>query len=65
MDLVFEKLVEINKKGTSILLVEQNVRMTLEVCHRCYPFEVGAISKEGTKAEMIENERVEKPFMGG
>ncbi len=36
VDLIFEKLLEINKSGTSILLVEQNARMALEIAHRGY-----------------------------
>jgi branched-chain amino acid transport system ATP-binding protein len=44
VEAVFEKLVEINKGGTSILLVEQNAFKALEICHRGYVFEIGAIA---------------------
>ena len=42
-DLIFEKLIEINGSGTSILLVEQNARMALEMAHRGYVFKNGII----------------------
>lgn len=65
VDLVFEKLVEINKNGTSILLVEQNARMALEVCHRAYVFKIGEILKEGTGKALLEDKEVKKAFLGG
>lgn len=65
MDLVFEKLVEINKKGTSILLVEQNARMALEVCTRAYVFKIGEIFKEGTGKFLLGDDEVKQAFLGG
>jgi ABC-type arginine transport system ATPase subunit len=44
IELIFEKFVEINQNGISVLLVEQNARMALEVCDRAYVFEVGKIA---------------------
>jgi len=64
VDLIFDKLIEINKKGTSILLVEQNARMALEVCHRGYVFEIGSIALEGEKKSLIENERIKEIYLG-
>lgn len=65
VDLIFDKLLEINKNGTSILLVEQNAQMALEVCHRGYVFEVGSIALEGIKEILVENEKVKKVYLGG
>lgn len=65
VDIVFDKLREINQNETSILLVEQNARMALEICHRGYVFDVGKIALEGTKDELIKDERVKKVFLGG
>ncbi|MBW8034932.1 MAG: ABC transporter ATP-binding protein [Planctomycetes bacterium] len=65
VDLIFDRLVEINKGGTSILLVEQNARMALEVCHRGYVFEIGTIALEGKQASLVEDERVQEVFLGG
>jgi branched-chain amino acid transport system ATP-binding protein len=65
MELIFEKLLEINKNGTSILLVEQNAQMALEVCHRAYVFEIGKIALEGEKEKLINDEKIKKVFLGG
>jgi branched-chain amino acid transport system ATP-binding protein len=64
VDLIFDKLIEINKNGTSILLVEQNARMALEACHRGYVFEIGSIALEGEKKSLIENERIKELYLG-
>jgi len=65
VDLIFDKLIEINKNGTSILLVEQNAQMALEVCHRGYVFEIGSIALEGKKEKLVKNKGVKKAFLGG
>lgn len=65
IDLLFEKLVEINLSGISILLVEQNAQMALELCHRAYVFEVGSIALEGSKEKVVSNERVRQVYLGG
>ena len=65
VDLIFEKLIEINKSETSILLGEQNARMALEICHRGYVFKNGSIFIEDTGMKLLENEEVEKVFLGG
>ena len=64
VDLIFEKLVEINNAGTCILLVEQNARMALEVCHRGYVFDVGKIALDGKKDSLLKDERVRKTYLG-
>jgi len=58
VDAVFEKLVEINKDGTSILLVEQNAFKALEICHRAYTFKMGKIVDEGEREKLLENEKI-------
>jgi branched-chain amino acid transport system ATP-binding protein len=65
VETVFEKLQEINHAGTSILLVEQNARMALDVCHRAYVFETGRIALDGTRAELLANAKVGDIFLGG
>lgn len=65
VDLIFDKLVEINKTGMNILLVEQNARMALEVAHRAYVFEIGRIGLEGRTENLCENPQVKKAFLGG
>ncbi len=65
VDIIFEKLIEINKSGTSILLVEQNARMALEIAHRGYVFKIGHIFLEDTGKNLIQSEDVKKAFLGG
>ena len=64
VELVFEKLVEINRVGTSILLVEQNASKALEICHRGYVFEIGTIALEGSRESLLKDERVKKILVG-
>ena len=65
MDLVFEKFIEINNDGTSILLVEQNARVALEICRRAYVFKIGEIFREGTSQSLLEDNEVQKAFLRG
>ncbi len=65
VDLIFEKLVEINKNGTSIILVEQNARMAIEVCHRAYVFDIGSIVMEGKRDTLLDDKKVQAVLLGG
>ncbi|MDP2930104.1 MAG: ABC transporter ATP-binding protein [bacterium] len=64
VELVFQKLQEINKAGTSILLVEQNASMALLNCHRGYVFDIGTIALEGDNVSLLKDERVKKILIG-
>lgn len=64
VEIVFKKLQEINKAGTSILLVEQNASKTLEICHRGYVFGIGTIALEGSREALLGDERVKKIIIG-
>lgn len=65
VDIIFEKLIKINKAGTSVLLVEQNARMALEIAHRGYVFKIGSIFIEDTGKNLLESEEVKRAFLGG
>ena len=65
VELIFDKLVEINKNGTSILLVEQNASEALQISHRAYVFSIGEIILEDTGENLLNNEEVKKAFLGG
>ena len=65
VDTIFEKLVEINKLGTNVLLVEQNARMALEIAHRGYVFKIGGILMEDTGKNLLERDDVKRVFLGG
>ena len=60
VEAVFEKLAEINKNGTSLLIVEQNVRKALEICHRGYIIELGSVVLEGKQEELFKSENILK-----
>jgi len=64
VDLVFEKLVEINKTGVSILIVEQNAAMALEIAHRGYVFNIGKIVLDDSGKNLQNDEDVKKAFLG-
>jgi branched-chain amino acid transport system ATP-binding protein len=61
---IFEIIKEINKQGTTILLVEQNVYQSLRITHRAYVLETGRVVLSGTGAELLENAHVKKAFLG-
>jgi branched-chain amino acid transport system ATP-binding protein len=65
VDKVFDVLIEINKSGIGILLVEQNARMALEISHRGYIFKTGSILLEDSSKDLLESEVVKKAFLGG
>ena len=62
---IFEIIQEINKQGTSILLVEQNAKMALSIANRAYVLETGSIVLEGDAKEVMENSSVIQAYLGG
>jgi branched-chain amino acid transport system ATP-binding protein len=65
MGSVFQALREINKEGTTILLVEQNARMALKFASRGYVLESGSLVLEGKSADLLANPDVKKAYLGG
>jgi branched-chain amino acid transport system ATP-binding protein len=61
---IFEIIREINRQGTTILLVEQNVFQSLRISHRAYVLETGRVVLSGTGEELLGNEHVKKAFLG-
>jgi branched-chain amino acid transport system ATP-binding protein len=55
---------DINKKGTSILLVEQNARLALRLAHRGYVLETGNLALEGKCEDLLTDERVKNAYLG-
>ncbi len=64
VEAVFEKIREINRQGTTILFVEQNVRIALEYSDRAYVFGIGRIEFEGPSKELLKDKRVRNIFTG-
>jgi branched-chain amino acid transport system ATP-binding protein len=61
---IFEIVVEINKQGTPILLVEQNALMALDVADRGYVMETGSIALADDAKSLAQNEQVRKTYLG-
>ncbi len=61
---IFETIVEVNKQGTSILLVEQNALMALDTANRGYVLETGRIALADDAKALRENEQVRKTYLG-
>jgi neutral amino acid transport system ATP-binding protein len=65
VDLIFEKALEVNERGTTILLVEQNARRALALSHRGYVLDLGRNRFEGTGKELLHDPRVVDLYLGG
>ena len=61
---IFDIIKEINKSGTTILLVEQNAKKALSIANRAYVLETGNISLSGDASELINNEDIKKAYLG-
>lgn len=61
---IFSIIKEVNKKGITILLVEQNAKMALAISNRAYVLETGRISIEGSAKELLDDARVKKAYLG-
>jgi ABC-type branched-subunit amino acid transport system ATPase component len=65
MDLVFDKLVEINALGIGIVMVEQNARRALALAHRGYVLDTGRNAIEGSGADLLADPQVAELYLGG
>lgn len=61
---IFEIIKEINKKGVTVLLIEQNANMALRIADLAYVLETGSIVLKGSGKELLENERVREAYLG-
>jgi branched-chain amino acid transport system ATP-binding protein len=61
---IFDIIAEINRQGTSILLVEQNVFQSLRIANRAYVLETGRVVLTGPGPELLGNEHVKKAYLG-
>lgn len=62
---IFNIIEEINKSGTTVLLVEQNAKMALSIAHRAYVLETGKVVMSGTGEELAKSPDVQKAYLGG
>jgi branched-chain amino acid transport system ATP-binding protein len=62
--MIFDIIREINKKGTTILLIEQNANAALEIADYAYVLEVGTITMQNTGAVLLKDDRVRRAYLG-
>ncbi len=65
IDEVYSKIGEINRRGTTFAIVEQNARKALGIAHRGYVLDLGRTRLEDTGAGLLNNEEVKKLYLGG
>ena len=65
VDKLFKILAEINAQGVTILLVEQNAVMALDLANRAYVLETGRVALSGTSSELASDEKVRSAYLGG
>ena len=61
---IFDIIREINQQGVTILLIEQNANMALQVAHKAYVLETGSITRTGTGAELLADESIKEAYLG-
>ncbi len=61
---IFDIIVEINRTGTTVLLVEQNANVALAISHRAYVLETGTVVLSGTGQELLASDEVRKAYLG-
>ena len=61
---IFEVVTQVNAEGTTVLLVEQNAQMALEISHRGYVLTTGAVTLEGTSRELLDDPMVRAAYLG-
>jgi branched-chain amino acid transport system ATP-binding protein len=64
VELIFESILQLNKDGITILLVEQNAKKALKVSHRGYVLQTGSIALHGTGRELLKNDTVKEAYLG-
>jgi len=61
---IFEVLKDINRRGTSLLLVEQNAAVALNIAHHGYVLETGEIALSGEARQLLNEERIKQAYLG-
>jgi branched-chain amino acid transport system ATP-binding protein len=64
VDGIFDVLIELNRQGTTLLLVEQNANVALSIAHRGYVLETGVIVKHGMAGDLLDDEQVRQAYLG-
>jgi len=64
LESIFASILEINRQGTTVLLVEQNTQIALDIASRGYVMQTGEITLSGTTRSLKKNEMVKKTYLG-
>ena len=62
---IFSMIKKVNEMGTTVLLVEQNAKKALSIADRAYVLEIGKMVKTGTGKDLLEDESIQKAYLGG
>ena len=62
---IFKIIQEIQKTGTTVLLIEQNAKMALSISNRAYVLETGSVVLSGTGQDLLESDEIQKAYLGG
>lgn len=62
--LIFDMIIDINKRGISILLIEQNANMAMKISNRTYVLETGLVKLSGESKDLINNSEIRKAYLG-
>jgi branched-chain amino acid transport system ATP-binding protein len=62
---IFSIIAEINRRGTTVLLVEQNAAQALQLAHRAYVLETGRVVKSAPAADLLNDPEVQAAYLGG
>jgi len=62
---IFSIIQEINRRGTTVLLVEQNAQQALQIAHRAYVLETGKVVKTAPAADLLDDPQVREAYLGG
>ena len=65
VNIIFDMIKKVNSLGTTVLLVEQNAKKALSIADRAYVLEIGRIVKSGTGKELLDDEDIQKAYLGG
>lgn len=62
---IFTIIKNVNESGVTVLLVEQNAKMALDIANRAYVLETGHVAMQGNAADLSDNDEVKKAYLGG
>jgi len=65
VDFIFEIIQKLNQQGKTILLVEQNARLALQIAHRGYVLQTGHLTMSGPAKELASRPEIQEAYLGG